>query len=86
MEPDELFQTQQDYTVPLLRLLSELPGGQGRTAEVIRLFGSRHDHRIPDQHRRMRDKYNTMWQYYVHWSRQHLVWSGLVESTRRRLG
>ena len=35
------FEAQIDYEVPLLRLLAELPNGQGRTREVCRLFGER---------------------------------------------
>jgi hypothetical protein len=53
---DERFVIGKDYDVPLLRLLCKLPGGQGETAEVCRLFEIEYRDRIPEEHRGMRDK------------------------------
>ena len=83
MGNDEPFATQLDYEVPLLRLLSELPGGQGATAEVCRLFEERYGHLIPDEHRDLRSNGTPIWDNNVRWSRQHLKQYGFLDASKR---
>jgi len=78
----ELFATQHDYTVPLLRLLSELPGGQGQASEVCRLFEERYGRRIPEKDRGLRSGGAIIWENNVHWSRQHLKDYGFLDPSQ----
>jgi hypothetical protein len=82
MTKDSIFQTETDYSVPLLQLLSGLPGGQGRTAEVCNLFKERYDHRIPDEHRDLRSSGEPIWRNDVRWCRQNLKQQGLLDAPR----
>jgi len=79
----EPFATQTDYEVPLLGLLSELPGGQGTVAEVRRLFVERYGHLIPQQDYGSRDDGDIIWENNVRFSRQHLKQYGFLDASRR---
>ena len=83
MVDNRVFAAQTDYTVPLLRLLSELPDGQGEAAEICRLFEDNYGHLIPDEHRQLRSDGVLEWEKKVHWSRYHLKEYGLVDAPRR---
>ena len=76
----EPFTSQTDYTVPLLRLLSELPDGQGRASEVRRLFGEEYGHLIPTQDHGVRRRGEIIWENNVAWSRNHLKGHGLLDA------
>jgi len=80
MSDDLILERQADYLVPLLRLLSGLPGGQGRASEVLRLFESKYRNLIPEEHYEPFDEYQLMWQRHLHWSRFHLKNYGLLDA------
>jgi hypothetical protein len=75
-----IFQTAEDYYVPLLRLLATLEGGQGRAGDIVRLFGEMYRENIPDWHYEHTKDGETRWQTYVHWSRYSLVKQGFMDS------
>jgi len=75
-----LFETGTDYDVELLRLLYRLPGGQGRSADVCRLFEKEYSHRIPEEHRGVYSNGKPIWDKNVRWGRQHLKDLGLVDA------
>lgn len=75
-----VFQTPDDYHVPLLRLLAELPGGQGRAGDIVRLFGEKYRESIPDWHYDHTESGYVRWEHYVRWARQELVRRGLVDA------
>jgi hypothetical protein len=83
MTDEEAFVSQTDYTVPLLRLLAELPDGQDTPKEVRRLFENRYGHLIPDEHRRHHDSGEIIWENNVNWSRLHLKQYGFLDSSVR---
>lgn len=80
MEKTGVFEGQADYEVPLLRLLAALPGGQGRPAEVCRLFEAEHGHRIPDSHRgSYPSNPEPIWRNNLRWCRAILKERGFLD-------
>jgi hypothetical protein len=80
---DAPFDIGKDYDVPLLRLLCKLPGGQGETAEVCRLFEVEYRDGIPEDHRVLRSNGEPIWYNNVCWSRARLKESGFLDMPRR---
>jgi len=78
--PTSVLEVQDDYHVPLLRLLSTLEGGQGQAREVLRLFGERYKDNIPDDHYELLSSGRPRWQNYVRWARQSLKDQGLMDA------
>lgn len=78
-----VFQTQHDYEVPLLRLLTTIEGGQGRASEVIRLFDERYEDNIPADHYELLSGGVPRWNNYTQWSRYQLVQRGLMDAPAR---
>jgi hypothetical protein len=84
MGDKEEFSLTSDYDVPLLRLLYKLPGGQGETAEVCRLYDQEFGHLIPAKDRGIRASNNqAIWYNNVCWSRARLKERGLLDMPRR---
>ena len=83
MVADKVLATQTDYQAPLLRLLSELPDGQGGAAEVCRLFEDKYGHLISDEHRQLRSDGSPEWEKKVHWARYQLKEYDLVDAPGR---
>lgn len=83
MESNALFDSQTDYEVPLLRLLAELPNGQGRTVDVCRLFEKKYQAHIPKSHYGTRTDGSPIWENNVHWSREHLKRLGFLDGSTR---
>lgn len=79
---DEPFRGTSDYDVALLRLLAELPGGQGEAAEVCRLFMERYKDLIPNRDFGLRGSGDPIWENNVRWSREHLKRYGFLEAPR----
>ena len=78
-----VFQTRADYSVPLLRLLSTLEGGQGRAGEVTRLFGERYSDDIPADHRNIRSNGRPGWADRLRqWVMRGLKEQGLMDSPK----
>ena len=75
------FRNYADYEIPLLQVLSDLPGGQGASREVKDRFGVRFDDRIPDDHRvYLKNVRETKWRNIVAWVRNGLINRGLMDS------
>lgn len=81
--PGQVFQTSNDYYVPLLRLLAELPGGQGAVREVVRLFGERYRESIPEWHYEHTRDGQIRYEQNIHWARLELVHRGFMDSPAR---
>lgn len=79
MIDEQMFEIQPDYEVPLLRLMSRLPGGQGKTDDVCRLFEAEYGHRIPQEHYEGRKGQEAKWRLNVRWCRKSLVERGYFE-------
>jgi hypothetical protein len=75
-----IFQTAEDYQGPLLRLLTTLEGGQGRSSDIIRLFGEMYKENIPDWHHERLTTGDIRWKNYVYWARHHLIERGFMDS------
>jgi hypothetical protein len=72
-----------DYEIPLLQVLSDLPGGQGTAQEVRDRFGERFDDRIPVEHRvYLENIRDTKWRNIVAWVRSGLSDRGLVDGPK----
>jgi hypothetical protein len=80
---DAVFATGKDYDVPLLRVLCKLPGGQGKTAEVCRIFEAEYRDRIPDEDRGMRSNGQAIWYNNVCWSRNNLRKRGFLAKSKQ---
>jgi len=75
------FRSYADYEIPLLRILSDLPGGQGTSKAVRDSFGERFADRIPDEHRVYLDgAHEAKWRNIVAWVRNTLIGRGLMDS------
>lgn len=83
MNKEPMFEVQPDYTVPLLRLLAQLPGGQGKTQDVLRLFESEYRRRIPSSHLPLRRDGNPIWNNNVRWCRNALREYGFLDGSVR---
>jgi hypothetical protein len=81
MADEEPFVKQADYAVPLLRLLAELPDGQGTAKQMRRLFGERYGHLIPHAHRRRCSSGRIIWENNVYWGSWHLKRHGFLDSS-----
>lgn len=81
---ESVFDVQADYEVPLLRLLADLPDGQGRMQDVLDEFWRRHRNRIPPKHlEKMESMDELHWRNKTQWARQELFWLGLIDSPKR---
>lgn len=78
--PGQVLHTSTDYDVPLLRLLAELPGGQGIAQEVIRIFIERYRESIPEWHYEHTQSGQIRYEKNIHWARMELVERGFVDS------
>lgn len=84
MVRDTTFEVQGDYELPLLRLLYELPHGQGKTREVCHLFEAQHGERIPEKQRVIRESTrDPIWENNVRWCRHCLKNRGLLDMPKR---
>lgn len=73
---EPFFAVREDYVLPLLQTLSELPGGSGKTQYVLeRLFETYH-HRIPPEHMELLGDDRPRWEKHVQWCRYNLNQSG----------
>ena len=76
--------TANDYHVPLLRLMTELPAGQGSADDVSDLFFERYQDDIPNHHMAtLADGKTSRWYKWVAWARYVLIQAGLMDSPRR---
>ena len=75
-----VFQANADYHVPLLRLLTTLESDQGRTSEVVRLFGERYQDNIPADHYELLSDGMSRWEKNVQWARYQLAQRGLMDA------
>ena len=82
MAGEARFETGMDYDVPLLRLLAELPGGEGQAGDVVRLFREQYEDRIPQEHYGARRNGNPIWVNLAHWARNHLKDCGFLDASR----
>ena len=78
-----VFQANADYQVPLLRLLSTLEGGQGRTGKALDLFGEHYKDNIPADHHEALSDGMPRWEKNVQWARYGLVQRGLMDAPAR---
>ena len=83
MDEQRPFVKYADYEIALLRLLATLPGGQGSTAEVCRLFGAEYKHRIPSRDLETVHGSEPKWLNIVRWGRNSLIKHGLVDAPDR---
>jgi hypothetical protein len=75
------FRSYADYEIPLLQVLSDLPGGQGTSREVRDRFGEHFNDRIPDEHRvYLENAHVAKWRNMVAWVRNTLINRGLMDS------
>ncbi|MGA9350071.1 MAG: winged helix-turn-helix domain-containing protein [Anaerolineae bacterium] len=78
---EPLFEAYADYYVPLLKVMADLPDGQGQVRDVLDQFWTRYQHRIPPQDReKLPDGRTYRWANKVAWSRSHLIVVGLMDS------
>lgn len=77
---DAEFKVQGDYEVPLLRLMAALPGGQGRTDAVCRLFEAEYGQRIPPEHFETMIGKEAKWRNNVRWCRKYLIERGFFDA------
>lgn len=82
MSDKPLYRTQKDYELPLLRLLYELPNGQGEAAEVRRLFQRKFGDQIPPEHYGTRRGGELVWENNVNWCRNYLRERGFLDKPR----
>ena len=77
-----MFEIESDYQAPLLRVLSDMPGGAARKRDVLVEFMQRFGHRIPPKHHEMvsSNMRTTKWDNHLSWSRQHLVEAGYMDA------
>jgi len=78
-----LLTTYADYEIPLLQVLSEVPNGQGSSADVLRGFWARFHALIPPEYtKKVNAKGNTdlKWENVVRWVRNSLVERGLMSA------
>jgi hypothetical protein len=77
------FRNYADYEIPLLQVLSDLPGGQGTAKDVRDRFGARFDDRIPLEHRvYLENVHDTKWRNMVAWVRSTLIERGLMDAPK----
>jgi restriction endonuclease Mrr len=81
--PGTVFEIEADYCVPLLRLLAEIPGGQGSTQEIIDLFFEKYGQQIPPAHFDLTQKGEVHWHNKIAWVRYNLVRLGLMDAPAR---
>jgi hypothetical protein len=75
------FEVYADYQVPLLKLMADLPGGQGRAKDVTDQFWIRYQQRIPPDHlKKLADGRTARWAHKVAWNRHDLTTQGLMDS------
>jgi hypothetical protein len=79
MSNQAIFHSQADYELPLLRLLYELPNGQGQVAEVCRLFEQKHRDQIPQEHHHVHKSGPVIWENHVKWCRNNLRIRGFLD-------
>ncbi len=73
-----------DYWVPLLRLMDELPGGQGETSQILVLFLERYGRQLDPSHFNLKPNGRTeKWNNTVQWARMELVRLGYMDSPGR---
>jgi hypothetical protein len=77
-----MIKTNADYEFALLHLLESLPRHEGRTQDVINLFGERYHDQIPRKHFSRDATGHIRWDWRVRWTRQALVERGLMDSPR----
>ncbi len=77
------FSGRHDYEIPLLRLLCQLPEGQGKAREICRSFEREHSDQIPNNDYHTPEKaQQPRWEKHVNWCRYSLSKRGFVESPR----
>ncbi len=80
MSHNLIFRTQQDYEIPLLRLLYELPNGGNEVSKIRQLFEHKYRHLIPKEHYELLSGGEERWANNVAWSRQHLKGRGFLDA------
>lgn len=78
-----MFDRQLYYEAPLLRLLCELPNGQGTVDEVCRLFEEKYKDHIPPEHYKNLNGKEPEWRNHVRWSRSYLRDRGFLDGSKR---
>jgi hypothetical protein len=78
---ESVWNNPRDYHVPLLRLMANLPGGQGGRPRVHSEFWQQHEDQIPPHHLEPRGKSRqAYWQTIVDWCRYTLARGGFMDS------
>lgn len=79
-----MFQNWDDYMVPLLRLLAEMPERGGRIDSIMNAFYSKHGHQLPDnEYKPSGSRSEPRWKHMLRWSRQYLVDMNLLDGSTR---
>jgi len=71
------------YVIALLKLIDGLPRRQGRSRDILELFGERYDDEISPAHRRKNSSGRVVWIVRTQWSRQRALSFGLIDSPAR---
>jgi len=78
------FEKERDYWVPLLQLLADMPGHQGKRTTVLREFGGRYrDFITANQREELATGEVARWSKRVEWARNLLCRWGLVDAPAR---
>lgn len=84
MSNESILRTQQDYAVPLLRLLSKLADGENDAATVLRRFRQEYATQIPPEHFEDLESGNAIrWEKNVNFARLHLKKAGFLDGSER---
>jgi hypothetical protein len=79
----QMLATQFEYEGPLLRLLCELPAGQGKVNEICELFEQKYRRVIPQEHYSLTKTGEPIWRNNVRWCRDYSNKRGFLEPSRR---
>lgn len=80
--PQGQFRVQDDYKLPLLYLLDDLPDGQGERRDIHPEFASRYYERIPNHHLEILQGGLCRWRENLDYSRLRLSKDGLLDGSQ----
>lgn len=81
MRPYKVLAKFEDFWVPLLEVLAEMPGHAGKVRDVIKAFEARNRQIMhPEQLQFMEAQGEPRWAYNLRWSRQSLLGMGLMDA------
>jgi len=78
-----MFEHRDDYAVPLLRLLADLPGGAGIPEDISERFLQRFGSEIPSEGFEAVSSGAEKWWYHVAWTRFSLKTMGFIDAPER---